>query len=120
MEGIFLLFVALILAALTGVFSRVPNGKIITGEIVSIERGRFQNGGSTTYYAWVEYEVDGKVYSKRSSSRSSSVYVGDKMKIMYNSENPEEAVFKPSMYVYLWLAALILGAIWFLVQWIIK
>ena len=33
MEGIFLLFAALVLAALTGVFSRVPNGKIITAEL---------------------------------------------------------------------------------------
>jgi len=114
MEGLFLFAVALILAALTGVFSRVPNGKTVKGEIVSIEKGRFQSPGSTTYYAWVEYEVNGKIYAKKTTYRSAHIYVGDKMKVMYNTDNPEEAVIKPSLSVYIWLTVLLLGGIYFL------
>lgn len=101
MPGLAILAVAIFAAALTGMFTRVKNQKTTTGVIVSIEHKYDTGEKKPTFYAYVEYEVNGEPYTVKSRNRSSSYHTGQKLKVAYNNENPSDSFIKPTFANYL-------------------
>ena len=96
MPGLAIFALALFAAALTGMFTRVKNQKTTTGEVVSVEYKYIPNEKKPTFYAYAEYEVNGKLYTVKSRIRSSSYHTGQKLKVAYNLENPSDSFIKPT------------------------
>ena len=101
MPGLALLAVAIFAAALTGMFTRVKNQKTTTGEVVSVEYKHDTDEEKPTFYAYVEYEVNGELHTVKSRNRSSSYHTGQKIKVAYNNENPSDSFIKPTFANYL-------------------
>lgn len=101
MPGLALLAVAIFAAALTGMFTRVKNQKTTTGEVVSVEYKHDTDEEKPTFYACVEYEVNGELHTVKSRNRSSSYHTGQKLKVAYNNENPSDSFIKPTFANYL-------------------
>lgn len=101
MPGLALLAVAIFAAALTGMFTRVKNQKTTTGEVVSVEYKHDTDEEKPTFYAYVEYEVNGELHTVKSRNRSSSYHTGQKLKVAYNNENPSDSFIKPTFANYL-------------------
>lgn len=101
MPGVILIIIALMVGAISGVFRRIPNQKIITGEIVSIEREKTIDAGRTMYTANVEYCVDGNTYAIKSKFKSSTFRTGQKMRIAYNEAAPQQAIVRPQITTYI-------------------
>ena len=100
MPGIILIIIALMVGAISGVFSRIPNQKFVTGEIVSIERENTVSDGRTMYMAHVEYYVNGIPYTIKTKFKSSTFYTGQKMRIAYNESAPQQAIVRPKVTTY--------------------
>lgn len=96
MPGLAIFAVALFAAALTGMFTRVKNQKTTTGVVVSVEYKYDSGEKKPTFYAYAEYEVNGKLYTVKSRNRSSSYHTGQKLKVAYNRENPSDSFIKPT------------------------
>ena len=111
MPGLAILVVAIFAAALTGMFTRVNNQKTTTGEVVSLEYKYDSGEKKPTFYAWVEYEVNGEIYTVKSRNRSSSYHTGQQRKIAYNAKNPSESFVKPTFANYLVVAGIFVMAI---------
>lgn len=101
MPGLAIFAVALFAAALTGMFTRVKNQKTTTGVVVSVEHKYDSSEKKPTFYAYAEYEVNGKLYTVKSQNRSSSYHTGQKLKVAYNRENPNDSFIKPTFANYL-------------------
>lgn len=101
MPGLALLAVAIFASALTGMFTRVKNQKTTTGEVVSVEYKHDTDEEKPTFYAYVEYEVNGELHTVKSRNRSSSYHTGQKLKVAYNNENPSDSFIKPTFANYL-------------------
>ena len=52
------------------------------------------NGRSRSYFAKLSYRVENKVYIHKYSLGLNGKKIGDKIKIFYNTKNPEEVRFK--------------------------
>ena len=100
MPGIILIGMALMLGFITGVFRRVPNPKSVAGEIVSLEREKTMSSEQTTYAAYVEYCVNGMLYTTKSRYTSATFHVGDKLRVVYNKANPQQAIIRPRVTIY--------------------
>lgn|GEM_PF-2591152 len=100
MAGFLIIFMGVFLGLLTGAFKRVPNQKIIDGNVVSLER-HHSNTKSATYYAHVEYYINDKPYCIKTQYAASGFSIGQTVKVAYNSECPEEAFVVPSLSVYI-------------------
>lgn len=96
MPGLAIFAVAIFAAALTGMFARVKNQKTTIGTIVSIEHKYDSGEKKPTFYAYVEYEVNGVVYSVKSRNRSSLFRTGQKLKVAYNYQDPSNSFIKPT------------------------
>lgn len=106
MPGLAIFAVAVFAGALTGMFSRVKNQRTTTGVVVSVEYKCDFEDKSPTFYAYAEYEVNGEIYTVKSRSRSSSYHTGQKLKVAYNCENPNDSFIKPTFANYLVVAIL--------------
>lgn len=104
MPGLAILAVAIFAAGLTGMFTRVKNQKTTDGVIVSVEYKYDSGEKKPTFYAYVEYEVNGEIYTVKSRNRSSSYRTGQKLKVAYNDKNPSDAFIKPTFANYLVVA----------------
>ena len=111
MPGLAIFVVAVFATALTGIFTRVKNQKTTSGVVVSVEHEYDSGEKKPTFYAYVEYEVNGKLYTVKSRNRSSSYYIGQKLKVAYNDENPSDSYIKPTFANYLVLAIIFIIAI---------
>ena len=111
MPGLAILVVAIFAAALTGMFKIVKNQTTTTGVVVSVEHKYDSGEKKPTYYAYVEYEVSGELYTVKSHNRSSSYHTGQKMKVAYNNQNPGDSFIKPTFANYLVVAILVVIAI---------
>lgn len=109
MPGVILILMGLLLGAISGVFRRLPNQRITSGEVVSLERDPNPEQGRTRYAAWVEYQVDGAVYTVKSRTRSSNFYTGQRVQVAYDPAAPQNAVIRPGKTVYLIMAAFFLA-----------
>lgn len=109
MPGIILIVVALMYGAISGVFHRLPNQSAVTGEIVSIEREKTLDSGSTMYTAYVEYYVNGMAYTIKSGYRSSVFYTGQKMRVVYNRKSPQQAILRPGLKTYVAVLGLLVA-----------
>lgn len=115
MPGLAMLVVAFFAAALTGMFKRVKNQKTVKGTIVSLEC-KNETGESSKYYAYVEYEVNGRLYVVKSRNRSTAYRTGQKLNVAYNKEKPDESFIKPKIDDYIIVAVLFVIAICMIVQ----
>lgn len=112
MPGVILILMGLLMGLISGAFRRLPNQRITSGQVVSLERDPNPEAGRTRYAAWVEYQVDGAVYTVKSRFRSSTFYTGQRMRVAYDQAAPQNAAIRPQRTVYLAMAALFLaGAI---------
>lgn len=100
MQGLIIVAMAFFLGLITGVFSRVPNQKKTTGKIVYVEYEYDTDEKMPMYKAIAEYEVNGKMYTIKSKHKSSSFRTGQKVKIAYNSADPQQAKIRPKTNVY--------------------
>ena len=97
---------AIAVGIVVGAFPSVPNKKKTKGEVVGIRRENKAVDDRKYDRAFIEYEVEGKKYRVESSRRG--VYkVGQKMRVVYNELDPQEAKILPSADVYVVMAALI-------------
>jgi len=96
MPGIAIFIMAILTAALTGMFTRVKNQMTTVGTVVSVEHQYDSGEKKPTFYAYAEYEVDGTTYVVKSRNKSSSYRMGQKLKVAYNGENPGDAFIKPT------------------------
>ncbi len=101
MPGLAIFAVALFVAALTGMFTRVKNQKTTNAVVVSVEHKYDSGERKPTFYAYAEYEIGGKVYTVKSRNRSSSYHTGQKLKVAYNAQNPSDSFIKPTFANYL-------------------
>lgn len=108
MAGIILIIMGITAGAISGIFYKIPHQRVIKGEIVSIERKKTQDSGRTTYGAYAEYYVDGVPYTVKSRYKSTSFRTGQKVRIGYNRENPEQAAIRPNIKTYLVMAGFII------------
>ena len=101
-QGIIIIIASLIWAWAAKCFVRVPNPKTTTGEIVALRQERKDDHDDhiPLFSAWVQYDVDGKKYTTKHHSRSSSFRVGQKYRVVYDETNPEHAVIRPKMPTY--------------------
>lgn len=114
MQGLVVIVVAVFVGVITGIFSRVPNQIITPGTVVSTEYKYDSGESKPTYIAIVEYEVDGKIYAVKSRYRSSSYHTGQKMKVGYDSSDPQRSIIKPTVTNYIvFIALLIIGIVFF-------
>lgn len=111
MPGLAILVVAIFAAALTGMFTRVKNQKTTTGVVVSVEHKYDSGEKKPTFYAYVEYEVGGELYTVKSRNRSSSYHTGQKLKVAYNDKNPGDSFIMPTFANYLVVAIVVVIAI---------
>ena len=111
MPGLALLVVAVFVAALTGMFTKVKNQKTITGVVVSVEYKYDSGEKKPTFYAYAEYEVGGKIYTVKSRNRSSSYHTGQTLKVAYNDKNPSDSFIKPTFANYLVVAIIFVIAV---------
>lgn len=111
MPGIILIFIALLIGAISGVFRRIPNKMITVGEIVSIERERDLGAGGSVYTANVEYYVSGIPYTIKSSFRSSTFRTGQKLGVAYNKGAPEYAFVRPEATTYILMAGFVVAGL---------
>lgn len=116
MPGIILILMGLFVGALHGVFRRIPNQGITSGQIVSLERAANPERGRTRYAAWVEYEVNGIMYAVKSKICSSTFYTGQRVRVAYNQADPQVSYILPQMKIYLIMAAFIVAGIAVLIQ----
>lgn len=115
MPGLAILVVAIFAATLTGMFQRVKNQKTTTGTVVSVEC-KNETDGASTFYAYVEYEVNGSLYVVKSRNRSSSFRTGQKLKVAYNKEKPNDSFIKPKIEDYIIVLILVVVAVIVTVQ----
>lgn len=94
MPGLLLFGITLLFAIGAGMFKRVKNQRTAIGEAVSLDP--HNDPGESAWRVWVEYEVDGRIYAIKSKHISRSFHIGQKFKIAYNDENPNEAFIKPT------------------------
>lgn len=111
MPGLAILVVAIFAAALTGMFTRVKNQKTTSGVVVSVEHKYDSGEKKPTFYAYVEYEVNGELYTVKSRNRSSSYHTGQKLKVAYDNKNPGDSFIKPTFANYLVVAIIVVIAI---------
>lgn len=69
--------------------------------VVSVEHKYDSGEKKPTFYAYAEYEVNEKLYTVKSQNRSSSYHTGQKLKVAYNRENPNDSFIKPTFANYL-------------------
>lgn len=102
---------SIIIAIVSGAFPSIPNKKKEKGKVVGIKRENRTVDERKYYKAVVEFDVEGKKYKVESSRRG--VYkVGQKMRVVYNELDPDEAKILPSTDVYVVMAAfIVVGAI---------
>lgn len=115
MPGLAILVVAIFAAALAGMFKRVKNQKTTTGTVVSLEC-KNETGESSKFYAYVEYEVNGNIYVVKSRNRSTAYHTGQKLKVAYNNDNPNESFIKPNVENYIVVIVLFVIAIIVIIQ----
>lgn len=84
MKGLVFIVIGFILAATANMFKRVPNQATTIGTVVSCKYT-----GDDHYEGIVEYDVGLKAYHVKKGYGCYSV--GQKEKVAYNTENPEEA-----------------------------
>lgn len=111
MPGVLLIIIALMVGAISGVFQRVPNQKNILGEIVSIERKQALESGKAMYTAYVEYYIDGVPYVIRSKFKSSSFRSGQKVRVVYNQKDPQQAIVRPSITAYVVMLVFLISGV---------
>ena len=119
--GIFLCAFVTIFAGIyflsTNMFNNRHSGYLETiGTIVdSYEKYDYLNGEYEYCYAIAEYYVDGKRYTITSSDNSEGGYVslGKEVTILYNPDNPNEAVFEKSDFSH-WVAIAAMGLFGFI------
>lgn len=112
MPGLTIIVMAVLVGFITGIFSRVQNQKIANGVVISIEHQYESGEKKPTYIAIVEYSVNGEDYLVKSGHKSASYYVGQKMRVGYDVENPKNALVKPTMINYIvFVLLLIMGII---------
>lgn len=100
MPAIILICMGILLGILSDAFKKVPHSKSILGEIVSLEQKRWRNEGKNTYAAYVEFSVKDVIYVVKTKYKSSTFRIGDKMRIVYNEQNPNQAIIRPKREVY--------------------
>ena len=100
MPAIILICMGILLGILSDAFKKVPHSKSILGEIVSLEQKRWRNEGKKTYAAYVEFSVKDVIYVVKTKYKSSTFRIGDKMRIVYNEQNPNQAIIRPKREVY--------------------
>ena len=108
MPGLLIICMALFVGLITGVFSRVPNQKKVVCTVVSIKHTYDTDERRPTYTANVEYSVDNQLYCTKTKYKSSSFYIGQKIKIKYNSLNPSQSQAAPKKSVYLIMMILVI------------
>ncbi len=101
----------IILGLISNVFTKVPHAKSTCGEIVSLEPRKMCNDGRMTYAAYVEYCVKGVPFVVKSRYRSSTFHMGDKIRVVYNEQNPKQAIIRPKIEVYLTMIGLFMAGI---------
>ncbi len=111
MPGLVIFAVDIFIAALTGMFKRVKHPKTIIGEVVSVEHTYDSGEKKPTFYAYVDYEVNGKLYTVKSRNKSSSYHTGQKLKVAYNRENPSDSFIKPTFANYMVVAIIFVIAV---------
>lgn len=99
---IFGLFFALVgILAFVKELSKRKNCKVLTeATIIDIvrETSRDSEGNTTrSLIPILKYTVSGNIYVKESSSSSRTSYIGKKVKIYYNFQNPNEFYIKGSL-----------------------
>lgn len=111
MPGLGIFAVAVFAAALTGMFTRVKNQKTTTGVVASVEHKYDSGEKKATFYAYVEYEVNGELYTVKSRNRSSSYHTGQRLKVAYNRKNPSDSFIKPTFANYLVVTIILVIAV---------
>ena len=74
----------------------IPNKKETIAEVISIEKAPSSADETSKYYPTVKYEVNSKIYSKEIKSQFGSFVIGEKVELIYNEQNPNQANLKPS------------------------
>lgn len=115
MPGLAILVVAIFAAVLNGMFLKVKNQKTTTGTVVSLEC-KNETGESSKFYAYVEYEINGKIYVVKSRNRSTAYHTGQKLKVAYNRENPRDSFIKPKVENYIVVIVLLIIAVFVTIQ----
>lgn len=90
--GILSIAIGIIFIIIRGDYKKIPNSQITKGNICSLEyeAGSNHSGG---YYAHIQYFVNGKeFYIKTRTKARVGFYIGKKMFVKYNKENPAEAM----------------------------
>lgn len=84
-------------------YTLTSTGGETTGRVVSLEESSDGEGGCCVYSPVIEYEANGSTYSFESMNASSPpVYaVGQRVEIVYNSDNPSDAAI--NSWYELWL-----------------
>lgn len=116
MPGIILICIVLFFAWISGVFSRVPNPQKIKGTIISTEYVPRSGKSAPTYYATVEYIVGHERYNVKTNYRSSSFREGDTLTVIYNKQNPAQAIIRPETSTYIVFSILFLCGVYIAIQ----
>ena len=100
MPAIILICIGIILGISSDAFTKISHSKSIFGEIVSLEQKKWRNEGKKTYAAYVEFQVKDVTYVVKSKYRSSTFRTGDKLRVVYNEQNPKQAIIRPKREIY--------------------
>lgn len=111
MPAIILICLGIILGISSDMFTKVPHSRSVNGEIVSLEPRKTHDEGRMTYKAYVEYFVNDIPYTVKSKYRSSTFHIGDGIRVVYNEQNPKQAVVRPKREVYLVMIGYIVAGI---------
>lgn len=111
MPAIILICMGIGVGISSNVFTKVPHAKSIRGEIVSLEQRKTHNEGRMTYTANVEYYVNNVPYTVKSRFRSSTFHTGDRIRVVYNEQNPKQAIVRPKVEVYIIMLGLFMAGI---------
>lgn len=111
MPAIILICMGIVVGISSNVFTKVPHSKSVKGEIVSLEQRKTHDEGRMTYTANVEYYVDDIPYTVKSRFKSSTFHTGDKIRVVYNEQNPKQAIVRPRVEVYLIMLGLFVAGI---------
>lgn len=109
MPGILIMLMALLLGHINGIFKRIPQSKSTKGVIVSTQRHYKSGKHLDVYSATIKYVVGDEEYIIESTKRSSSYAVGQRVKIVYDANNPSNAIIKPGIDRYITVALLFLA-----------
>lgn len=113
MLGVIAIVFAVGIAWYTGMFKRLPNQKTVLGRIIRVDAVSGLDVWVKSEFAVIQYEA-GDTLLETTTPSSNKSKIGTKRWVSFDSEKPQTAFVRPSLSVYMFVAAcLIFGVLSF-------